>query len=376
MKILEHNDYHNHPSGKPNKYIVLAFLIISLAGLWYSFSKPVEKDVMRGMVKDIMSEKDTTLDISGKNRAVREQDLLVEIIVEDEKKEIKVFNDYRPVSVGDTVYIRKSLFGDEEFNMIDISRTNVLLVLSILFFILVILTSGSKGFYSLVGLLFSFAVIFVFMVPQILKGAGPVGIGVSSAALILVPTLYLSYGLNKKSIAAFLGIIIALLFVGVASNYFIGALNFTGLGEISMFLDMETNNSINLVGLLIAGMIIAAVGVLDDVAAIQSSVVFSLASANPNLRGLKLFREAMYVGRDHISAVVNTLVLAYTGASLPLILLFSLRGMSADYFVSIEMVAEEIARTLISSSGLLLAVPLTTLIAVLIANRNIKLKQT
>jgi len=112
------------------------------------------------------------------------------------------------------------------------------------------------------------------------------------------------------------------------------------------------------------------VGVLDDVAAIQSSVVFSLASANPNLRGLKLFREAMHVGRDHISAVVNTLVLAYTGASLPLILLLSLRGMPVDYFVSIEMVAEEIARTLISSSGLLLAVPLTTVIAVFMVNRN------
>ena len=208
------------------------------------------------------------------------------------------------------------------------------------------------------------------MVPQILNGAEPISIGVGSAALILVPALYLSYGLNKKSIAAFLGIIIALLFVGVASNYFIGALEFTGLGEISMFLDMETSNSINLIGLIIAGIIIAAVGVLDDVAAIQSSVVFSLASANPNLRGLKLFREAMHVGRDHISAVVNTLVLAYTGASLPLILLLSLRGMPVDYFVSIEMVAEEIARTLISSSGLLLAVPLTTVIAVFMVNRN------
>ena len=364
------SDPHNHASGKPNKYVVLVILIVSLAGLFYSFSKPVAKDVVNGIVKNVLSERETTLDVTGKSRIVKEQDLLVEVEIEKEKKEINVLNDYKPVSEGDKIFVRKSLFGDSEWSIVDISRTKVLTLLFAFFIILVILTSGLKGFYSLIGLLFSFSVIFAFMVPQILNGAEPISIGVGSAALILVPALYLSYGLNKKSIAAFLGIIIALLFVGVASNYFIGALEFTGLGEISMFLDMETSNSINLIGLIIAGIIIAAVGVLDDVAAIQSSVVFSLASANPNLRGLKLFREAMHVGRDHISAVVNTLVLAYTGASLPLILLLSLRGMPVDYFVSIEMVAEEIARTLISSSGLLLAVPLTTVIAVFMVSRN------
>lgn len=369
-------DPHGHAAEKPNKYIVLVILALSLAGLFYSFSKPAGKDVVSGTVSNVLSERDTVLDIGDKRKIIREQDLLVEIWVgKNERREVRVLNDYKPVAKGDKIFVRRSLFGDGEFNVVDISRTRVLVALSAVFIILVILTSGSKGLYSLIGLLFSFAVIFAFMVPQILKGAGPVGVGVGSAALILVPALYLSYGLNRKSIAAFLGIIIALFSVGAASNYLVGALQFTGLGEISMFLDMETSNSINLVGLIIAGVIIAAVGVLDDVAAIQSSVVFSLASANQNLRGLKLFREAMHVGRDHISAVVNTLVLAYTGASLPLILLFSLRRMPVDYFVSIEMVAEEIARTLISSSGLLLAVPLTTLIAVLMVNRNSKESQ-
>ena len=370
MNALEHGDYHNYASGKPNKYIVLIILAISLAGLIYAFSKPSGKDVIGGIVKEVSSERETTLDIGNKNKIIKEQVLLVEIKTENDKKEISVLNDYKPVTKGDKIFVRGSLFGDSEWNMVDVSRTKELIILSVFFIILVILTSGFKGFYSLVGLLFSFAVIFAFMVPLILRGAGPVGIGVSSAALILMPTLYLSYGLNKKSIATFLGIIIALLFVGVTSNYFVGALQFTGLGEISMFLDMETSNSINLISLIIVGIIIAAVGVLDDVAAIQSSVVFSLASANTNLRGFKLFKEAMHVGRDHISAVVNTLVLAYTGASLPLILLLSLRGMSVDYFINIEMVAEEITRTLISSSGLLLAVPLTTLIAVILASEN------
>ena len=256
--------------------------------------------------------------------------------------------------------------------MVNISRTKELIILTVLFIILVILTSGFKGFYSLVGLLFSFAVIFSFLVPQILKGVSPVSIGVVSAALILIPTLYLSYGLNKKSIAAFSGIIIALLFVGIASNYFVNVLQFTGLEETSLYLNMASNNPINLVGLIIAGIIIAAVGVLDDVAAIQSSVVFGLARSNPALRGFKLFKEAMHVGKDHISAVVNTLVLAYTGASLPLVLLLSIQEMPLGYLVSLEMIAEEIARTLISSSGLLLAVPLTTVIATFMASKNYK----
>ena len=371
MDTSAENAPHEHSPGKPNKYVVFIVLVLSLIGMSYSFSKPFGKDVVGGTVKEVLSERETTLEVGNKSKVLKEQDLVVEIVVENERRNISVLNDYIPVAKGDRIFVRRSLFGDSEFSIVDISRTSWLVILSILFVALVFLTSGWKGFYSLVGLLFSFTVIFTFMVPQILKGAGPVEIGIGGAALILVPTLYLSYGLNRKSIAAFIGIIVALLFVGVVSNYFVNALQFTGLGgEVSVFLDMETSNSINFIGLLIAGIIIAAVGVLDDVAVIQSSIVFRLASANSSLRGFALFREAMHVGRDHISAVVNTLVLAYTGASLPLILLLSLRGMPADYFVSIEMVAEEIVRTLISSSGLLIAVPLTTVIAVIMAGRN------
>ncbi len=366
------HDY-DHPSEKPNKYIVLVILALSLAGMIYTFSKPVGKDVVGGTVKEVLSERETVLEIGNKNKTVKEQELLVEITAGKEKKDIKVSNDFIPVVAGEKVFVNASLFGASEFSVVDISRTKELILLSLFFIVLVLLTSGWKGFYSLVGLLFSFAVIFAFIVPQILKGAGPVGVGLSGAAMILIPTLYLSYGLNKKSIAAFLGIILALLFVGISANFIIVAAQFTGLSEASIYLDMETSNSINLVGLLVAGIIIAAIGVLDDVAVIQSSVVFSLASVDINLRGLKLFRKAMQVGKDHISAVVNTLVLAYTGAALPLILLLSLRGMPASYFVSLEIVAEEIVRTLISSSGLLLAVPLTTVIATIIASKKYQL---
>jgi uncharacterized membrane protein len=363
-------DYHEHREEKPNIYVVIVIAILSLAGIIFAFSKPLGEDIIVGRVTQVLTERETTLNIGNMDKIVKEQDLLVEITEGKEKKEINILNDYKPVSKGEKIFLRSSSFGESEWSIDNVSRIKELSLLLIFFIVLVILTSGWKGFYSLIGLLFTFAIIFVFMVPQILKGAPPVTIGISSAAFVLIPALYLSYGFNKKSIAAFLGIIISLVFVGLASNYFIKSLDFTGAGEASLYLDMATNSSINLMGLMIAGIIIAAVGVLDDVAAIQSSVVFSLSSANPNLRGFKLFREAMHVGKDHISAVVNTLVLAYTGASLPLILLLYIQRAPLEYFVSLEAVAEEIARTLISSSGLLLAVPLTTIIAVFMVDRK------
>lgn len=371
--IDDNNNYHKHIESKPNKYIVIFILVLSLVGIIFSFKgQPSIKEVINGNVLSILAERETILNIGNKDKIVKEQDILVEITLEDgSKKEINVLNDYKIVEKGDSIFISESIFEGSEFGVVNVNRTKELVFLFIFFIVLVILTSGWKGFYSLVGLLFTFAVIFVFMVPQILKGTGPVLVGIVSATIILIPTLYLSYGLNKKSVAAFLGIIIALSFVGIASSYFISTLQFTGFSsELSTYLDMETSSVINLIGLIIAGIIIAAVGVLDDVAVIQSSAVFSLARTNPTLRGFKLFKEAMYIGKDHISAVVNTLVLAYTGASLPLIILLYIRKMPIDYFVSLEMITEEIARTLISSSGILLAVPLTTLIATIMANKK------
>ncbi len=372
--INDNNKYNEHSVNKPNKYIVIFILLLSLAGIIFSFKgQPSIKEVINGKVLSVLAERETILNTGGKDKIVKEQDILVEIKLEDgNKKEINVLNDYKLVEKGDSIFISESLFEGSEFDVVNVNRTKELILLLIFFIALVILTSGWKGFYSLVGLIFTFAVIFVYMVPQILRGINPVIVGIISAVVILIPTLYLSYGLNKKSIAAFLGIMFALFFVGIASSYFISTLQFTGFSsELSVYLDMEASSAINLIGLIIAGIIIAAVGVLDDVAVIQSSVVFSLARTNPTLRGFKLFKEAMHIGKDHISAVVNTLVLAYTGASLPLIILLYIRKMPIDYFVSLEMITEEVARTLISSSGILLAVPLTTIIATTMVNKKL-----
>src|SRR3989304_635323 len=204
----------------------------------------------------------------------------------------------------------------------DISREKGVFVLTALFIILVFATSGWRGFYSLIGLIFSLSVIFVFIVPLILKGLNPIFVGIAGSFLILLVTLYLSHGLTKKSISAFIGIILSLLFTGILANLAVQAMRFTGFSnEGALYLNMETGSPFNLVGLLTAGIIIAAIGILDDVAVTQSSTVFSIASANSSLKGMPLYKKAMSVGKDHISAVINTLVLAYTGAALPLALL-------------------------------------------------------
>lgn len=357
----------SHTKEKPNKYAVALVLILSLGGIFYVFQRVPAPEVVLGTVEEIVSTSSSTLDPELGVGTLKEQELRVTI----ESGTIKVQNDFREVRPGDRVFVKQSIFEGRGFEVVDISRTRELVFLALVFVVLVFLTSGGKGFYSLVGLLWSFAVIFVFLVPKILGGSDPVLFGLLAAAFILAPTLYLSYGLNKKSIAAFLGVVAALLFTGILANFMINTAQFSGMSEAATFLSIESSTAINLIGLLIAGIIIAAVGVLDDVAAVQASAVIALAEADEKLRGLRLFKKAMAVGRDHISAVVNTLILAYTGAALPLVLLFSLRKMPVGYFLSMEMVSEEIIRTLVASTGLLVAVPMTTLIAVLMVGEKL-----
>ena len=379
----DHNNNHLHMNEddsdrKPNKYIVMAILAISILGLFLVAPKSLNKDIFRGKIIQIKEER---IEDSVAGIKIKVQDLLVAITIDGEKKEFSVINDFTPVKVGDKVFMKSSLFGDDQtFEIIDLSREKGIIILTALFIFLVIITAGWKGFYSLIGLIFSLAVIIAFIVPMILKGYNPVTVGITGSILILLGTLYLSYGLHKKSISALIGITATLLFVGLLSNFTVQILRFTGFAnEGALFLNMEAGNPINVVGLLMAGIIIAAIGVLDDVAVTQASTVFNISSINPSLSKINLFKKAMIVGKDHISAVINTLVLAYVGASLPLILLLSLRNMPIDYFVSFEMVSEEIVRTLIASSGLLLAVPLTTAIAVFFCkykykNRGLKNK--
>lgn len=253
---------------------------------------------------------------------------------------------------------------------LDFVRTGPLLILFATFVAFSIGISGWKGVRGLIGMGFSLLVIIYFIIPQILAGKDPVLISVTGAFILLSVSLYLVYGWTLKTHSAVLGTLLSLILTAVLASYFVRLTRLTGFGsEEALFLIQQSRGTINMQGLVLGGMLIGALGVLDDLVITQASVVFELNSLNPKLSLGDLFRRSMRVGQDHVAATVNTLVLAYAGAALPMFLLFSISGESLSHLLNLEYVAEEVVRTLVGSLGLIAAVPLTTLLASVLATR-------
>jgi len=252
----------------------------------------------------------------------------------------------------------------------DFVRTNQLLWLTAIFAATILIISRWKGLRSLLSMAFSLMVIIGYIIPHILAGEDPLRVSISGSVILLAVTLYLTYGWNLKTHAAVISMIIVLLITGILAGFSVVFTRLTGSGdENALFLLQMLNTQINLRGLLLGGMIIGALGVLDDLVTTQASAVFELHHANQSLGFRGLFQSAMRIGQDHVAATVNTLVLAYAGASLPTLLMFSLGRGDYGYLVNFEFVAEEIVRTLVGSLGLVTAVPLTTAIAILFVLR-------
>lgn len=243
-------------------------------------------------------------------------------------------------------------------------RTPSLLWLFVLFVVAIVLISGWKGLRSLVSMAFSLFVIIAFIIPHILAGEDPVRVSIIGSAILLGVTLYLTYGWNLKTHAAVSSMVLVLVITGTLAWLFVVFTRLTGAGdEDALFLVQMLDTRINLRGLLLGGMIIGALGVLDDLVTTQASATFELRHANPDLGFRRLYQAAMRIGQDHVAATVNTLVLAYAGASLPMLLMFSLARGNYGYLLNFSFVAEEVVRTLVGSLGLIAAVPLTTVIA-------------
>lgn len=250
----------------------------------------------------------------------------------------------------------------------DFIRTGTILQLFLLFVLVSVLVGGWKGLRGLLGIALSLGVIIFFIIPQILAGKNPVAVSIVGSFVFLAISLYLVYGWTLKTHAAVVGMLIALMITGSLSWFFINFTRLTGFGDENvMFLVQMTSTPLDLRGLLLGGMIIGALGVLDDLVISQSSAVFELHGANPSLSLGFLYRRAMNIGRDHVAATVNTLVLAYAGASLPMLLLFSLNDQNLGLLININFIAEEIVRTLVGSIGLFASVPITTGLACLAA---------
>lgn len=275
-----------------------------------------------------------------------------------------------PVAPGDTVLIGTTPGPEGDiYYLADHARDRPIWALAAAFVLLVLAVGRRQGMWSLLGMAASLLVIVRFIVPGILAGHPPVLISVVGALAILLPTLYLAHGASRKTSVALAGTAVSLSLTAVLASLSIEVARLTGAAEETVALQ-SLAGGIPPRGLLLAGMIIGALGVLDDVTIGQASTVFELWRANPALGMGELFRRGMNVGRDHIASTVNTLVLAYAGAALPLLILLASQPEPLPVLVNREFLATEIVRTLVGSIGIVAAVPVTTLIAAIVAART------
>jgi uncharacterized membrane protein len=245
----------------------------------------------------------------------------------------------------------------------DFERRTPMLWLAIAFAVLVIAFGRLRGALSLLGLGASLAVILIFIVPAILEGEAPLAVAIFGSLAVMLLTIALAHGLGAKSLAAIVGTTASLLLVALLAEVFTDLTHLTGLASEEPALLQLGGVEVSFEGLLLAGMVIGALGVLDDVTVSQASTVMALRAANPSLRFRELYGRALDVGRDHVSATVNTLVLAYVGASLPVLLIFSSGDLGFVDAVNVELVAQEVVAALVGSIGLIAAVPVTTALA-------------
>lgn len=336
------------------------------------------EETLEGKVIQIVDEKMYVPEFSDKAQLYQKLKLTVtkgslkdkEIIVESGNVPSANLPKYK---VGDEIIVSysKDYEGNNIFYITDFIRRNSLLWLFIIFAILASIIGKLRGITSLLGMTISFTIIFAFILPKILEGSDPILIATIGSIFIIPVTFYLSHGFNKKTSIAIVGTIIALIVTGILAGIFVESSKLTGFSsEEAGFLQVAKGDLVNIKGLLLAGIIIGVLGVLDDITVSQSAIVFQLKETNPKIKFDELYKRAMDIGQDHISSMVNTLVLVYTGAALPLLLLFIDNPHPFSEVINYEIVANEIVRTLVGSIGLILAVPITTLLAALTINKK------
>ncbi|CAM3859062.1 YibE/F family protein [Nocardioides zeicaulis] len=273
------------------------------------------------------------------------------------------------VEVGDRIIV--SYVGDspdgERYAFQDFDRGPPLLTLTVLFAVGVLLLSRWRGIGSLVSLAATLVLIAVFTLPAIMAGSSPLLVAIVTASASMVVTLYLSHGFTVRTTVAMLGTLVSLVLIGGIGWVFTTVVRFTGqVDEGSQYI-ATIAAQVDLRGLLLAGLVIGALGVLDDVTVTQTWAVWELADVDPEATARGLFVRAMRIGRSHVASTVNTLVLAYVGATLPLMLVFSALQLPFGIAVSQEVVAQEVVRGLVGGLGIIAAVPVTTAVAALVA---------
>lgn len=268
------------------------------------------------------------------------------------------------LKVGETVIVNKTHgLRADNYYVADRYRLTPTIIVTLFFFALVIFFARWKGITAILGLIFSLLVLLRLVVPQILGGTDPLLISLAGAVLIAVISLYLAHGWNRRTSIALVSTLVTLAIAVAVALLFVWASKLYGVGsEEAFYLQLAPIGQIDLRGLLLGGIIIGALGVLDDITTAQVAAVAEIHRANDKLEFWDLYQRGITVGREHIVSLVNTLVLAYVGASFPLLLLFALNTETQPIWVTLntELVMEEVIRTLVGSIALVFAVPIAT----------------
>ncbi|MDQ3076327.1 MAG: YibE/F family protein [bacterium] len=352
------------------KCILLSiFLLTSFYPTFLGAQELVEDkvEVVKAQVVEVLSQKKQT--IPGVSIESTSQTITVKIL-EGEKtgESVTIENDYIMLEPGDRFFLYHSvdaIDGRETYSVRDIDRRPVIFFFIALFVAVVLLFSGKQGVRSLIGLAGSFFVILYVLIPGLLAGYPPILTSIIVATVILFLAIYFTHGFNRVSTVAFTGTVLAVILTGTLAYIGVSLARFTGFAtEEAFYLNLNTRGTLDFTGLLLGGIMIGVLGVLDDIAVTQAAVVRELYSSAAHLSRKEVYRKALSVGKEHVGALVNTLALAYTGASLPLLLLFSSANTSMSNVINQEVFATEIIRTVVGSIGLILTVPITTLLAV------------
>nr|WP_106397592.1 YibE/F family protein [Actinocorallia populi] len=257
----------------------------------------------------------------------------------------------------------------DRYQLSDHDRSNPLWIMVAAFALAIVAFGRLRGLTALLGLVITFALLTLFLLPAILEGHPPLLAAIVCAAAIILAVLYLTHGFTTTTSLAVIGTLASLSLTGLLAVLALDLAHLYGItDESSLYLDVSYQ--INTQGLLLASIIIGSLGVLDDVTVTQAATVRELARANPHYGFAALYRAAARVGRAHIASVVNTIVLAYAGASLPLLLLFQLGDQGTQQALTNPVVAQEIVRSVVGTLGLIAAVPLTTALAAFAAARS------
>lgn len=365
------------------KAFVLIFfsLLLFLANVSLVSAHPQDEpgykeEFVRGKVIDVV--KEGTESFSGISIFI--QNLKVKIsegpekdkVVEIEKSISPKFSEQKVLEGQEVIVKKTSSDTSTQYFIYEPFRLNILLYVAIFFFLFIVFVAGKRGIGAVAGLAISVLVIIFYIIPQIIQGQDPLLICILGSIAILLTSTYIAHGISFKTTIAVLGTAVSLLFAAGISIFLVNMLHIFGLGSEDIYnLQMGDKASINPKGLLLGSILIGTLGALNDITTTQAITMFTLVRENPKQKILDLFEKGMVIGKEHIASLINTLVLAYAGSSLAVFIFFGLNPSNLPWWVILnnEATVEEIVRSLGGSIALILAVPLTTLLAAWFALR-------